>query len=264
MRPFLLFARRSVLRPASVLLLSGLVLLAGCDKDEDVLPDPTPDPHANTVVALQVKFMLNGSLFDPATMDFTDSLGVKVNIDRLRFFISQPYFLDDNGDTVATFPDRYILADMASNGQVRNIGEVDGHLHTLHFGLGLDSAANHADPLLYTEPPLNDATMSWGWNPAVGYQFLQLEGAYDLNGDGVLNASDPGYLYHCGSDALLTPKELEVHVDATTGGNLILVVECEVDELLKGVDVMAGPVGEMPNALTRRVMSNLATSLTHP
>jgi hypothetical protein len=111
---------------------------------------------------------------------------------------------------------------------------------------------------------LNDATMSWGWNPAVGYQFLQLEGAYDLNGDGVLNASDPGYLYHCGSDALLTPKVLVVNANGTTGGNLVLVVECEVDELLKGVDVTNDPVGEMPNALTRRVMSNLATSLTHP
>jgi len=248
----------------ALMLLSGPALFTACDKDEDILPDPTPDPHPNTVVAVQVNFVQNGVAFDPATMLLSDSLGVPMKVGRLRFFLSRPFFMNDIGDTVATFPDRYILLDLGNNGHVWSVGELDGHLHTMHFGLGLDSATNHTDPLTFTEPPLNDPTMHWGWNPDNGYQFLQFEGFYESNGDGVVNALDNGYLYHAGGDALLTFKEIEVHTDADVGGNVILVLECDVDALVQGLSVEDDPVSEVVDSTTVRLMNNLAISLTAP
>jgi hypothetical protein len=247
------------------LLLSLVAVLAlSCDKDEDILPDPTPDPHPNTVVALQVEYKLNGATFDPSTMLLTDSMGLPVRVGRMRFFVSRPWFLDDNGDTVAFFTDRYLLMNVFENGTIQAVGEVDAHLHTLGFGLGIDSVTNHTDPTTFTTAPLTDATMHWGWNPANGYQFLQLEGFYESNGDGVVNAMDNGFLYHCGGDALLTMKQLEVHTDANMGGNVVITLECHMDSLFRGMDVAADPVSEVVDATTQRLMSNLSNSLIHP
>lgn len=255
---------RTVRSLAGILMLSTVLAFQACDKDEDILPDPTPDPHPNTVVALQVNFKFNGADFAPGTMLLADSLGVPVKVGRMRFFLSQPLFTDDNGDTVATFPDRYLLIDAFANGQVQAVGEVDAHLHTLHFGLGLDSATNHTDPTTFTEAPLNDPTMHWGWNPDNGYQFLQLEGFYESNGDGVVNAMDNNFLYHCGGDALLTMKAIEVHTDADMGGNVIITLECHVDQLFAGLSVADDPVSEVVDATTLRLMQNLSNTLIHP
>jgi len=248
---------------SSILLASTLlVALQSCKKDDDT--DSPPATHANTVLGLQVNFMHNGAAFDPATQVIFDSLGKAMRVDRMRFFLSQPFFLNDEGDTVASFPQKYFLADVASSGAIATIGEVDAHLHTMHFGVGLDSATNHTDPLTFTTPPLNDATMAWGWNPAVGYQFLQFEGVYDSNSDGSVNSSDGGFVYHCGTDALLRARVVDIHTDADMGGNVILVLECDLDQLMQGISVAANPIVEIPNGVAKRLMSNLATSLTHP
>ncbi|MBL8002424.1 MAG: hypothetical protein JNL05_10720 [Flavobacteriales bacterium] len=209
-------------------------------------------------------FLVNGVPFDPSSMTVTDSFGVKMSVSRLRFFLAKPWFLDDNGDTVATFPSTYLLPSLFENGQVVTLGQVDAHLHTMGFLIGLDSATNHADPLQWTEAPLTDATMHWGWNPAVGYQFVQVEGRFDQNGDGIVNTSDPNFFYHCGGDVLLTEKQLEVHTDADAGGTVVITLACEVGDVFRGIDVVQDPVGEVPSPLTRRVVDNLKNAITHP
>ena len=247
----------------SILLASSLLLAIGsCKKDDDA--DVPPATQGNALLSLKVNFMHNGAAFDPATQVIFDSLGKAMRVDRMRFFVSQPFFLNDVGDTVATFPEKYFLVDVASNGAVKTIGEVDAHLHTMHFGVGLDSTTNHTDPLTFTTPPLNDATMAWGWNPAVGYQFLQFEGLYDLNSDGAIGNGDGGFVYHVGGESLYFPKVVEVHTDADMGGDVVLVLECDLDQLMQGISVAADPVVEIPNGVSKRMMSNLATSLTHP
>jgi len=242
-------------------LLVGL-LLSGCRKDES-----TPAPASTmATVKLRVNFMLNGVPYDPTTMTVTDSSGVRMRVDRLRFFLAQPSFTDDNGDTVARYPVRYLLPSLASNGQLWTIGEADAHLHDLHFLVGLDSVTNHADPLQWTaaDAPLNDATMHWGWNPAQGYQFLQVEGKYDLNGNGTVEATDGSFYYHCGGDALLTERTVQVHTDADAGGIVVITLECAMDQLFREMDVMQDPVAEIPGPVTRQAITNLANALTHP
>jgi hypothetical protein len=244
-----------------MLVFACVLVLPACKKEEE------PEAHddmVNTEVKVQVNFVQNGAAFDPTTMLIADSLGVPMKVGRLRFFVSRPLFLDDVGDTVATFPGRYLLMDQSSNGVAQTVGQVNGHLHELHFGLGLDSVTNHTDPTTFTQPPLNDPTMHWGWNPDNGYQFLQMEGFYESNGDGVVNAFDNGFLYHAGGDALLTFKELEVHTDALSGSTLVLVLECDVNVLMQGLSVVNDPVSEVVDATTQRLMNNLSNSLTHP
>lgn len=250
--------------PWSPILIASILVLAiqSCKKDDPA--DMPPATHANTLLGLQVNLLHNGAAFDPAIHVIVDSLGKAMRVDRLRFFLSQPFFLNEQGDTVASFAEKYFLIDLASNGAITTIGEVDAYLHTMHFGVGLDSSTNHTDPLTFNTAPLNDATMSWGWNPAVGYQFLQFEGLYDSNSDGTVGNGDGGFVYHCGSDALLRARVVDIHTDADMGGNVILVLECDLDQLMQGISVAANPIVEIPNGVAKRLMSNLATSLTHP
>ena len=57
---------------------------------------------------------------------------------------------------------------------------------------------------------------------------------------------------------------VEVHTDADVGGDVVLVLECDLDQLMQGISVAADPVVEIPNGVSKRIMSNLATSLSHP
>jgi len=63
---------------------------------------------------------------------------------------------------------------------------------------------------------------------------------------------------------LLTFKELEVHTDADMGGNVTLVLECDVNALVQGISVVDDPVSEVVDSTTLRLMNNLALSLTAP
>ena len=239
----------------------ALAFLAGCDTDKDVLPDPTPDPHANTVVAAAMHFFFGAAGFH-LDSNYTDTAGTLLNFDAIKFYMAKPFFLDDVGDTVATFPDKYLLIDVAEGGTIRTIGELGGHLHIMGCGLGVDVVANHADPT--TAPaPLNDATMHWGWNPAQGYKFLVLEGKYDSDGSGTITGTDMDFSLHCATDAVYTQAEIEVHTDANSGGNLILHFHLDIKETLYTIDVAAQPFAQGGTPTNVALMHNLSTAIVH-
>ena len=237
--------------------------LVSCDKNaEDVQGDLVGAPHANTVVAISMSYTHNGAPFD-TSIAFTDAAGTPIKIDALRFYISKVSFTDDAGDSVAAFPDKYLLIDVNQGGTIRNIGEVDGHLHEMHFGLGVDSVTNHADPVTLGAP-LNAPGMWWTW--AAGFMFLSLEGRYDSNGNGVVDDTpgvDNEFLYHCGMDTLYTPVTLHVHTDANQGGDLALPIDLNIDTLLAGMDIVAHPVIQDVTPITRDLMLRLAAGLSH-
>jgi hypothetical protein len=136
----------------SLIALSLLLMGTGCNKDaEDVHDDLVGAPHANTVVAFSISYTRGGAPFDK-TVAFTDGAGTPVLVTSLKFFLGQPAFVDDLGDSVAAFPAKNFLVDLDDGGLVRNIGELDGHLHELSIGVGLDSATNHTDPTISPEP----------------------------------------------------------------------------------------------------------------
>ncbi len=235
-------------------------MIAGCAKDaEEVHADLVGAPTPNTVVAISMAYTRAGAAFDK-NVPFTDGAGTLVQVQRLNFFMSQPSFSDDAGDSVAAFPAKYLLIDVEQGGLVRNLGELHGHLHMLRVGVGLDSAMNHTDPTL-APPPMNGANLWWGW--AAGYRFLTLEGKYDSNNSGTIEGNDFTFDYHIGMDTLYRRLDLEVHTDANMGGNLVIPLSLSIDTLFAGLDIATQPVVEVVNDISMGLMDRLPRAISH-
>lgn len=246
------------LRTAGLLVLA---ILAACQNDDEPLPDPTPEPVGNTVVTISMHHFFGANAFD-TTATYLDAGGNEFRIGRIRWFMAQPLFINDVGDTVKAFPERYLLIDSREGATVRTIGELSGHLHELHCGIGVDPGSNHADP--DTMPsPLDDPGMHTG-SQADGYKFLVIEGRYDSDADDDVDANDAPFLFECTTDALFTPGTIDIHEDADQGGNLILDLDLHVDQLMAGVNIVDDPVITTPGPTTQALMTDLATSITHP
>jgi len=235
-------------------------LIAGCKKDDE----PAEDPHVHMHGTVRVDYaFVNGTA--PFTLDstVTDSLGRNVRFTSVRFFTTGYKVHDDADVMVADFSTKYILVDAALASNSHELGEMEeGHMHAMALTLGLDSATNHSDPTQYTTAPLNDATMHWSWNPAMGYKFLVLEGRVDANGDGLVDGSDPEFVYHCASDQLRTEAELDAHHDLMVDETYTITVKVDMATMLAGIDV-AGNLNAMgAEPVNTRAMQNLAVSLS--
>ena len=231
------------------------ILIASCAKDGALTNPLVTPPHPNTVVALSMAYTRADTTFD-RTVPFHDAANTLVRLDSIRFFFAQPFFLNDNADTVKKFPSKYVLFELSDGGTIHNLGEVDGHLNTLHVSLGLDSAANHAVP---SADPLNNVGMYTG-NTATGHWFLRLMGRYDSDSNGTL---DTTFRYSCGTDALRLPFVVEVHTDANNGGDVVLPLSLNVDSLMNTINVAAGPNVGTVTPVTQRLMHNLASGISH-
>lgn len=241
--------------------LAATMLFSACSKDEveDTQGSLVNAPHANTALTMSMVYARNGTSFDPA-VPFRDANNTLISIDVLKFFIAQPWFKDDGGATVASFPNKYLLVDLAQAGTIQTIGEVDAHLHTMHFGLGVDTTRNHDDPMTLTAP-LNDPGMWWGW--ADGHKFLSLEGRYDSNNNDAIDANDWTFTYDCGMDTLYTPTVIGVHTDADQGGSVLIGLSLNIDTLMAGLNVADQPNVHMVNGITSGLMHRLSAGLSH-
>ncbi|MFT3885297.1 MAG: hypothetical protein QM724_07665 [Flavobacteriales bacterium] len=242
----------------------GLVALAfvACKKDSDdsVTPSPTHEHHHATV-KVGIAFRTGGNVF---TLDsvLTDGDGHKLKLTKARFFLSNAYAIDDADATVGEFPHTYILASASTDDNTFELGEIEaGHVHALVFAIGLDSATNHSDPTQYTTFPLNDASMHWSWNADVGYKFVELEGLVDDDGDGVVDDADPGFLFHCAGDALLTPDTAHVHHTLVEGEVFTVQLQVHMDQLFNGMNLLSYPMEMGATTGTRQVVRNLAAAL---
>ena len=241
--------------------LAALVLLAGCDKDdlEEAHENIVGPDGANTVVAMSMAYTHNGAAFD-TSMTLTDAAGAPFKLDRIRFYMGGFSFTDDLDSLVAAFPEKYLLVDLWQGGAIRNIGQLNGHLHEMSFGLGVDSVLNHTDPSLVSAP-LGVNGMFWTW--AQGYLFLTVEGRYDSDSSGTVDADDLPLSYHCGMDTLYTPVELHVHTDAEEGGDVVLPLALNIDTLMAHMNIRTWPVEHTVTPVTAGLMHRLAVGLTH-
>lgn len=238
-----------------------VLLFTACSKDdvEDTQSNLVGAPHANTALTVSMAYTRAGSTFD-RTVPFHDANNTLIRIDALRFFMAQPWFQDDGGTTVASFPQSYVLMDLAQAGTIQTVGEVDAHLHTMHFGLGVDTTSNHDDPMTLAAP-LNDPNMWWGW--ADGHKFLSIEGRYDSNNNNAIDANDWTFTYDCGMDTLYTPTSVQVHTDADQGGSVVIALSLNIDTLMAGMNVAVQPNVHVVNDITGGLMHRLGHSITH-
>ena len=240
------------------------LLAAGCNKEDDPVADNAP-VGGNTVVSVRFHWKWGLNTFDTA-QTYTTSVPENIRLSMARFFVSQPWFEDDNGSVVAEFPAKYLLVDQVEGTMVRTIGEVNGHLQTLHFYVGLDSAANHSDPTLYAaDDPLHVSNdMHWTW--VQGYAFMKLEGRYDFDNDGDVDlaGNDQSFSYHCAGDVLRRYVEVVVNTDALSGGALVIDLDVDLETLLGDKDINATPVSQGSNAFAASLMNDLPAAIVGP
>lgn len=233
-------------------------LITGCKKDDDVAEDVHVHHHGTIKVSYT---FVNDTLPFALDSTVTDSLGRKVRFSVARFLTSGYLVQDDAHLTVGDFRTSYILADAGVANNSYELGEMEvGHSHSLMFDLGLDSATNHSDPTT-ANAPLNDPAMHWSWNPAAGYKFLALEGRVDANGDGVVDATDPEFTYHCATDVLRTTTAVDAHHDLAEGETFTIAMTVDMATILAGVDVAGNLMAMGATPVNQRLMHNLAASL---
>jgi hypothetical protein len=243
--------------------LLGLLIvssLQACKDDAPASPSDPSTPTGQADLRMEVGFHFGSGDFDLANT-YTDGEGRAIRFTTLRFFMSNLLLQSDAGDAILEDREVVWLVDAATGDTAFTITDLPtGLVHTLRMNLGLDSAVNHSDPMQYDAAPLNDATMHWGWNPAVGYKFLQMEGHYDDDDDGVVDASDPTFSYHCASDAMRRELILPLEVDVVAGGTATRHVEVFVDRIMQSVNTMATPMAHGGGAVNTALMQNLVGS----
>ena len=211
---------------------------SACKKDSEEPPVDEHEHHHGTV-RLAFSFGNLGGAYDLSTQ-LTDAAGHKVKFNSVRFFISGIHLTDDAHATIAAF-NSTLLVDASNATNDWELGEIEAQLiHEVALSVGLDSLTNHADPTI-AAPPLNDATMHWGWAPAMGYKFVVLEGHVDSNGDGVADATDTAVEYHLATDDLLTEEEIHLDHDLVEGETFTAHAGLDLGGLVAGLDVLAHP-----------------------
>ena len=244
--------------------------LAACKKDEEPTPIPTPPAATTGTVRLSMEIM-NGMIPFDINTAYTDGAGNAIRFTTLKFYMSGTYVTNDTGATTGSFPSTFILVDAAQSGMnTFTLGTLAaGHVHELHFTLGLDDATNRADPTVAAYP-LNIPGMHWSWNPTAGYKFMNMEGFVDVNGNGTFEAgTDVSFTYHCAQNeaqAAAAPvlRQSDIHVDSDLGVGQTLTMEAKLDvvALLAGIDLLATPVAMGNGAGNQLLMDNLVTAIT--
>lgn len=182
-----------------------LVLLSSCKEDSTTTPqpDPEPNPVANGVY-LRMEHFFDGSPLTYGSVDWP-TLNNNIGVNILTYYLSAFEFQKPDGNWVKLNNHVMITAHEKSIDTVFLGNLPEGNYQAVRFYLGVDSAANHADPALWpNDHPLGlmrAAPMHWSWN--AGYIFFKLEGRYRTS-----NPLDGFYSYHIGRDDLITPYEL--------------------------------------------------------
>lgn len=242
----------------SMLALAALAITLGSCKKDEGSPTPEPTPTTGTF-KIGYGFHWGADDFDMANT-YTDGNGHAVKFLTARFYFGEPHLMS-GGNEVEHFHDTYFLPDASTPEGEFNVGSIaPGTFDTLELVVGLDSVTNHADPTL-AEDPLNDPGMHWSWNPAVGYKFFLLEGRVDDDGDGVVDAGDPIFSYHCASDEALREVTLSFTGSVDAGGTLAPHMEVRMDQVVIGVDMLATPDGMGYEPVNAQLMDNLANAL---
>lgn len=161
--------------------------------------------------------------------------GRKLKFTRAQFYISDIRLRKaDNSTSAPAMP--YILFQSLTNDY--NNGMIDtGHYAFLDFSVGVDSAANHADPALWgsTHPLYINSPYASYWDWSQGYVFMKLEGYVDTTAS-ANGIPSTGFAYHTGNDEML--RTVSIPLNKTIEGKESYI-ELNVDfaKLLEDVDL---------------------------
>ncbi len=198
-----------------------VIALAGCRKGEsEITLDFQPQIDGETLIYGNT-YAING---------------LNVRFDRIRFYMTDLELTIN--DEVQSIDDAFIVTETSDN---LDLGKANrGDLTKIAFNVGVSEDLNNADPaLLPTDNPLSaDSPLIQHWNWTAGYKFLLIEGAVDVNNDGVFDdpAPEETMSIHCGFNSNL--KRIELDTDKSIKReNVDLNLEFDVAKFFANYDL---------------------------
>jgi len=170
-------------------LLFAIIIFTGCNSDDD---NDTTGQNANVTFSFTHNW--DGANFTNANFgntNYTNANGDVLNIERLRYLISNIKFKKANGETVVF--DGYHLVDVSQTGTLSFSPSLNAPLDnysSMTFIFGLVEANNISGAY----PDLN--SVSWNWPDMLGggYHFMQMDGNYQIE-----NSSFAPFNFHHGT-----------------------------------------------------------------
>jgi hypothetical protein len=242
-------------RLLAAVLLSATV--AGCTKNEE----PPLDDHGHGVVHtvdLRLAFVFTYGTHDyELASEYVDEQGHLYKLDRIRFLLSDLQVVNDEMEVLATYP-MQLLVDAAQPLNDFALGSLTAsHAHKINFAMGLHAPLNQADPDTCAAP-LNEPDMHWGLAPNEGFWFMVLEGRWDSDNNGVVDATDAPFSYRCGTAALLRTGWAIMHTEIPDGGTLTVTAAVDMERLMGGVDVATNATAHGDTPLNVQLMDSLS------
>jgi hypothetical protein len=159
------------------LFLCAIVALTGCDKNNEL--DPNPDP--NELVSLSIEFdnIVGGQNLILNTPEYTNAVGEKFNVSLLQYFISNIKLRKTDGSwfTVNQDSSYFLINESDASTHDANVKVPAADYNQLSFTVGVDSLRSTMGIDKRTgvlDPSSGHDGMYWGWNS--GYIFFKLEG----------------------------------------------------------------------------------------
>lgn len=221
-----------------MLLLAALFVAStftACDNKEDKNDDPIAPKTANFNVNAHFKW--GNAPFQGGTAQTLDD-STALTFTTARVILSDFHLIRNDGSIVHLNDTIGARIFTGTNGgmQMYKVGELlSGDFKGISFYVGLNDSINTLDPVtkMSEQHPLFDAPMHWGWNPAAGYKFVNLEG------NGSRADSTFTFKYHIATSAAFTKvtafENFSFKVDPNNGYTLNLDIDFK--EVLKGFDV---------------------------
>lgn len=186
--------------------------------------------------------------------------GVKTQIDRIQYYVSDISIADDDGNEYEPTTN-LALADATKHHIALGEGKA-GHAHKVKFGIGVPADLNtQIDPSTYdAENPLANQSPSMHWSWDAGYKFFVMEGMVDTDGDDVV---DSLLEIHIGGDLNYVPVEIELHTDVDSADK-DFELEADFAKVFNGLDPAVDNVTHVMDNVTlaNAVKANLATIIT--
>lgn len=183
----------------------------------------------------------------------TTSGGDDIRLNRLEYYVSGIKIYHDGGQLI-DLPTTYILANAANQTQVNLGTQTFTTIDSISFAIGVDQAANHADPAQYNAShPLapKSPSMHWGWT--AGYRFAAVEGMAGASGSDVVEIHALGDNNYMSQTVVTSGTEIS--------GALVIQLDAEYLNGFDNISMSGGMIvhGETGAAVT--LLSNYADSV---
>ncbi|MEX1189518.1 MAG: MbnP family protein [Bacteroidia bacterium] len=212
--------------------------------------------QAQKDVVLTVKHMLGDQVFAFNELASND-LGQTFEITRIDYYMSQFTIIHDGGLETSVNSDVYILAKGNAN-VVANLGSYNVDVvEGIKFHIGVEAPTNNGDMTLWPagHPLAPQApSMNWGWT--AGYRFVALEGKAGVS-------MNTGFEMH--SLFNVNYFSQTIMLDGVNSENEIYInLDADYTEVLRGINVQAGPIDHGVNATDLTVLENFKNYVFSP